>query len=244
MRAFLRRGGVLSATLALLFGLVPASHAADSPPGSAAVFTGAYDTTTKNVTLTFDADKWSPGDPATVLSILRQNNITAGLGLTGRYVDTFPDQTRMLIGAGHKLINHSYDHPYFTQISQAERWSQLDRAEAAYNRLGFTSAGWFRTPYRDGYLDASVNRDAALHGYFVNFDWAFDTTGYLGASCDTILGRVRRYTVPGATIVMHLSLDSTDTAWAPSRCTATSTPSTSSWARSRPSSATRSPTRP
>ncbi|MVU78327.1 polysaccharide deacetylase family protein [Nocardia sp. ET3-3] len=206
---------------ALVAALVVASvplraTASDAAPGSATVFTRAYDTASKNVTLTFDADWWSPGNPDEVLRILRDNGITAAFSLTGRYVEKYPDQTRTLLAAGHKLINHSYDHPYFSGLSQSERWSELDQAEAAFNRLGFTSGGWFRAPYRDGYQDASVNRDLAARGYYVNFDWTFDTTGYEGASLDTILARVRQYTVPGATIVMHLSNDSTDTAALPS----------------------------
>ncbi|WP_330180193.1 polysaccharide deacetylase family protein [Nocardia sp. NBC_01503] len=202
---------------AVVLAFVPyTASAADAPPSAATVFTRAYDTTTKNVTLTFDADWWSPGNPEEVLRILRDNAVTAAFSLTGRYVEKYPDQTRTLLSAGHKLINHSYDHPYFTQLSRADRWAELDRAEAAFNRLGYTSAGWFRAPYRDGYLDAGVNADLAARGYYLNYDWTFDTTGYEGASLDTILSRVRQYTVPGATIVMHLSNDSTDTAALPS----------------------------
>ncbi|MBF6137147.1 polysaccharide deacetylase family protein [Nocardia otitidiscaviarum] len=202
--------------VALLACMPPAAVAADAPPTSATVFTRSYDTADKRVTLTFDADWWSPGKPDEVLRILRENGITAGFSLTGRYVEKYPDQTRKLLSAGHKLINHSFDHPNFTQLSQTERRTQLDRAEAAFNRLGYSSAGWFRAPYRDGYQDAGVNRDLAVQGYYINYDWTFDTTGYQGASLDTILTRVRRYTVPGATIVMHLSDESTDTAALPS----------------------------
>ncbi|HEU4349927.1 MAG TPA: polysaccharide deacetylase family protein [Actinoplanes sp.] len=194
----------------------PAARAADAAPAAATVFTRGYDTTTRVVTLTFDADWWSPGDVPTVLRILRDNGITAGFGLTGRYVESFPDQTRAIMAEGHKLINHSYDHQDFTGLTQSQRWSQLDRAELAYNRLGFTSGGWFRTPYGAGRFDPGVNRDAALDGYYVNFDWTFDTTGYQGASLPVILDRVQRYTVPGATVVMHLSTESTDTAALPS----------------------------
>lgn len=208
------RVGVLAAAVALLAATGTAAHA-DLAPGSAAVFTRGYDATSRIVTLTFDADWWSPGDPDAVLRILRDNDITAGFALTGRYAERYPEQTRALISAGHKLINHSYDHPYFTQLTQAQRWSQLDRAEAAFNALGLTSAGWFRAPYRDGYLDPGVNRDLALRGYYINFDWTYDTTGYLGVSLETILARVRQYTVPGVTILMHLSNESTDTAALP-----------------------------
>ncbi|MBN9098709.1 MULTISPECIES: polysaccharide deacetylase family protein [unclassified Pseudonocardia] len=203
-----------TAVAGALVAVSPAA-AADLPPARATVFTRGYDTSTKLVTLTMDADWYTPGDVPRVLQILRDNGITAGFALTGRYAERYPDQARAIVAAGHKLINHSYDHPYFTQLTRAQRFSELDRAEAAYNRIGLTSDGWFRAPYRDGYVDPGVTADLAARGYFIGFDWTFDTTGYLGVGQDVILDRVRRYTVPGATVLMHLSSDSTDTAALP-----------------------------
>jgi peptidoglycan/xylan/chitin deacetylase (PgdA/CDA1 family) len=199
--------------------VAPAAQAADTAPYRAAVFTHGYDTT-KVVTLSFDSD-WptandtqSRANVAHVLQVLSANGITAGFGLTGRYVEANAADARAMAAAGHKLINHSYNHPDFMTEAdtQAERWSQLDRAEAAFRAAGVTSAGWFRTPYRSGYLDPGLNRDLALRGYYINFDWTFDTTGYQASSWSVISARIDAYTVPGAIIVMHLSAPSTDPA--------------------------------
>lgn len=223
-RAATRVGVVgLVVTLLAAVGAVvaPPADAADSAPSQAAVFTRGYDRTNV-VTLTFDAD-WRTGTPAenaqsqanlaSILQVLQANGITAGFGLTGRFAEQNPDETRGIVAAGHKLINHSYSHPDFLTLTQAQRWSQLDRAEAAYRSLGLTSAGWFRTPFRAGYLDPGVNRDLALHGYYINFDWTFDTTGYQGSSWSVISSRIDAYTVPGAIIVMHANYPSTDPAF-------------------------------
>lgn len=220
-RAAARVGVVgLAVTLLAAVGAVVASpaYAADSAPYRAAVFTRGYDNT-KVVTLTFDAD-WRTGTAAentqskanltSILQILRANGITGGFGLTGRFAEQNPDETRAIVAAGHKLINHSYSHPDFRTLTQAQRWSQLDRAEAAYRSLGLTSAGWFRTPYRAGYLDPGINRDLALRGYYINFDWTYDTTGYQGSSWSVISARIDTYTVPGANVVMHANYPSSD----------------------------------
>lgn len=213
------RGAALVAAVVLaLVGLAvaaPAAGAADVAPAQAAVLTRAVDPAARTVTLTMDADWYTSGDVPRVLQILRDNGITAGFALTGRYVERYPDQVRAIAAAGHRLINHSYDHPYFTRLTSAQRLDQLARAEAAFARLGLTTDGWFRAPYRDGYLDPAVRTDLARGGYWINYDWTFDTTGYLGVSRDVILDRVRRYTVPGAIVLMHLSSDSTDTAALP-----------------------------
>ena len=190
--------------------LAPMAGAADTAPYRATVLEHGYDTN-KVVTLSFDAD-WSDAGVASVLNTLKANGITAAFSLTGRFVERYPTSTRSIMAAGSKLVNHSYDHPYFSKETQAQRWSELNRAEAAYNKLGYSSTGWFRAPYRDGYADPGVNRDLALDGYYISFDWTFDTTGYNGASTATILARVRQYVRPGAIIVMHQGEGSTDPA--------------------------------
>jgi len=206
--------GVVLTVVAALIVLTPsAATAADAPPTAARVFERGYDNT-KVVTLSVDGD-WSAAGVPSVLQVLRDNGITAAFGLTGRFADRYPNETRAIAAAGHKVLNHSYDHPYFSQLTQAQRWSQLDRAEAAYARLGLTSGGWFRAPYRDAYADPGLNRDLALHGYYINFDWTYDTTGYQGASLPVILDRVRRYTVPGGIVLMHVGEGSTDPQYLP-----------------------------
>ena len=154
-----RAGRVATAVLAVLLAVTgavltaPAATAADAAPTRAAVFTRGADPGARVVTLTMDADWYTPGDVTRVLQILRDDGITAGFGLTGRYVERYPEQVRAIAAAGHKLINHSYDHPAFTGLTTAQRADQLDRAEAAFRRLGLSTDGWFRAPYRDGYLD-------------------------------------------------------------------------------------------
>lgn len=194
------------ATLGLV--LTPPAHAADTTPYRASVFTRGYDTS-KVVTLTFDSAFGAASIPG-VLKVLGDNGITAGFALTGQWIEANPSATRAIAAAGHKLINHSYSHPHFPPLTQAQRWAQLDKTEAALRSLGLTSAGWFRIPYRDGYVDPGINRDLALRGYYLNVDWTYDTTGWKGSSTSVILDRVRRLTVPGAIVLMHVGTGSTD----------------------------------
>ncbi|GIM95399.1 polysaccharide deacetylase family protein [Paractinoplanes toevensis] len=192
--------------------------ASDTTPGQAQVFTRGYDTA--NVaSLTFDLD-WRTGTAAeqavsranfeTVLQVLAANGIVGAFGMTGRFAEQNPADARRVVAAGHKIINHSYSHPDFMTLTQAQRWDQLDRTEAAFRAAGVSSAGWFRAPYRSGYLDAGLNRDLAARGFYVNLDWTFDTTGYQGADWPTVSSRIDRFTVPGTIIVMHVSIPSSD----------------------------------
>ena len=208
---------VLAVTAMGLVGARPAL-ASDTTPVQAAVFTRGYDTA-KVVSLTFDLD-WRTGTPAenavskanldTVLRVFAANGITGAFGMTGRFAEQNPAEAANIAAQGHKIFNHSWSHPDFMTLTQAQRWAQLDQAEAAFRNAGITSAGWFRTPYRSGYLDAALNRDLALRGYYVNLDWTFDTTGYQAADWATVSARIDRYTVPGAIVVMHVTTPSTD----------------------------------
>ncbi len=198
--------------------MVPPAVAADSAPTRAHVFTRGYDTA-KVVSLTFDLD-WRTGTAQqqaaskanleTILRVFDANGITGGFGMTGRFAEQNPGEARGVADRGHKIINHSYSHPDFMTLTQAERFSQLDRTETAFRNAGVSSAGWFRAPYRSGYLDAGLNSDLARRGFYVNMDWTFDTTGYAGADWPTVSSRIDRFTVPGAIIVMHVSIPSSD----------------------------------
>ncbi|GLH96005.1 polysaccharide deacetylase family protein [Phytohabitans aurantiacus] len=207
-----RKLSAIAATLSLAaaLGAVAAgpAQAADAAPYRAHVFTKGY-STSKVVTLTFDS-AFSNANVPQVLQVLRDNGIVAGWGITGLFAQNFPADARAIAAAGHKIINHSWDHPSFANLTQAQRWSQLDRTEAAFRAAGVRSAGWFRAPYKAAYADPGLNRDLALRGFYINFDWTYDTTGYAGASTATILDRVRRFTVPGAVVVMHTGPGSTD----------------------------------
>jgi peptidoglycan/xylan/chitin deacetylase (PgdA/CDA1 family) len=212
--------GSLAVLAVTAMGLVAArpALAADTTPGQAAVFTRGYDTT-KVASLTFDLD-WRTGTPAenavskanleTVLRVFTANGITGGFGMTGRFAEQNPAEAATIAAQGHKIFNHSWSHPDFMTLTQAERWSQLDRTETAFRNAGISSAGWFRAPYRSGYLDAGLNRDLALRGFYINLDWTFDTTGYQAADWATVSARIDRYTVPGAIIVMHVTTPSSD----------------------------------
>jgi uncharacterized protein with LGFP repeats len=211
---------VLAALVLTGIGVAVASPAmaADTTPYRAQVFTRGYDTA-KVVTLSFDLD-WRTGTPAensvskanleTVLRVFAANGITAGFGVTGRFAEQNPAEARDIAARGHKIFNHSYSHPDFLTLTRAQRWAQLDKAETAFRAAGISSAGWFRAPYRSGYLNTGVNRDLALRGYYINLDWTFDTTGYRAADWTTVSTRIDKYTVPGAIIVMHVTTPSTD----------------------------------
>ncbi len=151
-------------------------------------------------------------DPRDVAGEQRESRV----GLTGRFVEQSPASSRAIQAAGHTIFNHSYSHPDFTTLTQAQRFAELDKAEAAFRAAGIRYAKWFRAPFKGGYNSDSLARDLALKGYYVNLDWTYDTTGYKGSSTSTILSRVRTLTKPGTIFLGHVGSASTDAEALPS----------------------------
>jgi peptidoglycan/xylan/chitin deacetylase (PgdA/CDA1 family) len=208
MRGLWQRAVVMPLLAVVVWMPAGAAAASDTAPGSATVRTSGYETD-RVVTLSFDAGS-DAGDVASILSTLRAQGITAAFGLTGRFVEQFPSAARAIAAGGHTIFNHSYSHPDFTTLTQAQRFAELDRTEAAFRAAGLNTARWFRAPYKAGYAHSGLNRDLALRGFYLNVDWTYDTTGYTGASVATILSRVRTYTRPGTIVLGHVGAASTD----------------------------------
>jgi len=186
-----------------------------APTTQAAVVVRRGDATEMRVTFTFDAGS-DAGYTAMILDILKANGIAAAFGITGRWAEQNPDLLRRIVGEGHDLINHSYDHPSFTglstgqaRLSREQRWAQLDRTESIASQLtGGTTKPYFRPPYGD--YDQSVNEDVGTRGYRYNLMWTVDSSGWTGLAAEEILMRCVNQAQPGAIYVFHVGSASQD----------------------------------
>jgi len=169
------------------------------------------------VVLTFDAGS-DTGYASQILDTLAANGITAAFGITGRWVEQNAALLERIVGDGHELINHTYDHGSFTgnstdapALAQAQRWDQLERAEAIVQNIsGVTTKPYFRPPYGD--YDDSVNNDVGARGYRYNVMWTVDSMGWNGFTEDAIVERCLSQAVPGAIYIFHVGSASQDAA--------------------------------
>ncbi len=82
---------------------------------------------------------------------------------TGKAMETHPDFAHKAIAAGHIIANHSFNHPYFSDTSLENCYSQIQNTdriiEETYSKSGVTRpAKYFRFPYGDkgGYTHDEV----------------------------------------------------------------------------------------
>ncbi len=170
--------------------------------------------------LTFDAGS-DAGHTATILDELATRGIRATFALTGVWAERYPELASRIAGARHQLMNHSYDHPSFTGVSDAraalsshDRASQLVRADEAISAAtGASTAGYFRPPYGD--IDDSVVADVSNVGYRYIVMWTVDSLGWQGSPPDAVARRCLDGASPGAILMFHVGSASTDAAALP-----------------------------
>ncbi|MET9641756.1 polysaccharide deacetylase family protein [Streptomyces virginiae] len=161
-------------------------------------------TSRKVVALTFNA-AWDEAGIDTVLAELRRRGLPATFFPTGAFADAHPGAVRAM-GAAHGLGNHSYSHPYFEDLSTAQRVQEVRRADAAIRTAsGAEPLPFFRFPYsattRDSVADVNDLGYAAI-------EFTADTNGYLGPqggmSVEAAAERAIDALAPGAIIQMHV----------------------------------------
>ncbi|MEV8532436.1 polysaccharide deacetylase family protein [Streptomyces sp. NPDC051211] len=157
------------------------------------------------VALTFNA-AWNDKGLATVLDVLGRHRAPATFFLTGDFADRHPAAARTIAAAGHGLGNHSYGHPYFADLTEAERADEvLDADRAIRAASGAVPTPFFRFPYGETTAEhiAEVN---ALG--FADIEFTTDTNGYLGTAggmtVDKTVQRALDALRPGAIIQMHV----------------------------------------
>jgi peptidoglycan/xylan/chitin deacetylase (PgdA/CDA1 family) len=163
-------------------------------------------TSSKVVALTFDAganaDAVSP-----ILTVLEQKGVVATFFLTGEFVADFPQPSRAIAAAGHRMGNHTVSHPHMPTLSDAGvREEVLDAGAAIRDVTGADPAPFFRFPYgdRNAHTIALVNQCG-----YVAVRWTVDSLGWQGTMGGTrgasfVRDRVLAATAPGAIVLMHV----------------------------------------
>ena len=160
------------------------------------------DTNVPAVALTLDGGSIATYT-AEILAILRQHDVRLTIFLTGQFVERNPDLVKEMVADGHEIGNHSYGHPYFTEIDDDAIRAELARTEEIIQQVaGVGTKPWFRAPYGD--RDAHVLDVVAREGYRSVY-WSIDTIDWReDATPDLVKQRIRDGLQNGAIILAHL----------------------------------------
>lgn len=151
------------------------------------------------VALTFD-DGPSAHTNA-VLDVLARHKVTATFFVTGSQAERYPWLMARIAMDGHRVGNHTWNHPRLTQLSDAQIRSQLRNTQNVIARTTGQSSVCVRPPY--GEHNARVNNVIREFGRSYTMLWSIDTNDWQRPAPATITSRVVNNLRPGAVILMH-----------------------------------------
>jgi peptidoglycan/xylan/chitin deacetylase (PgdA/CDA1 family) len=187
------------------------SGGSDGSPGSTSTTRGngrpAMDytklpTTDRVVALTFDA-AYDPSPLSGIMKALKDAGATATFFLTGEFVEDFPTQVDRIVAAGYPIGNHSFSHPDFTKLADAQMKTEIrTTAQLIKARGAADPRPLFRAP--SGALDRHVLSVLGAEGY-VSVFWTIDTLDWKPDRTATqIEAAVLDKLSPGAIVLMHV----------------------------------------
>lgn len=161
-------------------------------------------TTKQQVIFTFDGGSESVSTEK-ILDTLKQHSVRGTFFLTGVFVEKYTSLVQRMITEGHEVFSHTYDHPYLTQLPDAEIIEQFASMENTLQSLvGTTSKPYFRPPYGD--RDARVIGVARSQGYQSVF-WTLDALDWReteGETKESVKARILSHVTPGEIYLFHL----------------------------------------
>lgn len=162
------------------------------------------------VALTFDAGANADGLPS-ILSTLVADGVPATFFITGQWAHDHPSQAAAITAAGHRVGNHSSQHPHFPALSEEAIRLEVVDAEDQIRASGVDPRPLFRFPFGD--RDARTIKAVNDLGY-VAVRWTVDTLGWKGTtggmSAQQVSDRAVAALRPGAIVLMHVGSNPND----------------------------------
>lgn len=149
----------------------------------------------KKVALTFD-DGPNPVYTPKVMDILESYGVRGTFFATGQNVLAYPETARAIVNRGHKLENHTFNHPVFSKLTESAKRSQIEQTNNIIQEITGTKPQYFRMPYSDR-NEASSTNDVAylsmLHDLGLQAsEYEIDSKDWQLSSSDQIVEKVKQ----------------------------------------------------
>lgn len=147
------------------------------------------DTQEKKIALTFDA-AWGNEDTEEILEILEKHDLHVTFFMTGGWVESYPDDVKAILAAGHDLGNHGENHKYMSQLSDEEKKEEIMKVHEKVKEITGYDMFLFRPPYGD-YDNAVV--DVSLDCGYYAIQWDVDSLDWKNKGIDPIIETVTEH---------------------------------------------------
>lgn len=105
-------------------------------------------------------------------------------------MESYPDDVKAILAAGHDLGNHSENHKNMSQLSDAEKKEELMKVHTKVQELTGYEMFLFRPPYGD--YDNAVVNVAKDCGYYT-IQWDVDSLDWKDYGVDSIIKTVTKH---------------------------------------------------
>lgn len=158
--------------------------------------------------LSFDA-AWGNEDTQQLIEIFDKYQLKTTFFVVGEWVDKYPESVQALHDAGHEVMNHSDNHPYFTKLSAQQMQEQLSACNEKIAAITGETPLLFRPPYGD-YNDTVIRtvRDCGMYA----IQWDVDSLDWKDPTPEEICQRVLKRVQPGSIILFHNAAKNTPAA--------------------------------
>ena len=153
------------------------------------------------IALTFDA-AWGNDDTKKIMEILKKHDVKVTFFMTGGWVESYPDDVKMILAEGHDLGNHSQNHKNMSQISDSEKEKELMSVHDKVKELTGYDMFLFRPPYGD--YDSKLIRVARKCNYYA-IQWDVDSLDWKDYGTESIIKTVtkNKHLGNGSIILCH-----------------------------------------
>jgi peptidoglycan/xylan/chitin deacetylase (PgdA/CDA1 family) len=154
----------------------------------------------KVVALTFD-DGWDKANTRKILGILQRYQVNATFFPTGKAVLAAPDVWADIVEAGFPIANHTFTHPFLSDLCYSAQLRELRRqAGAVRTAIGIRVQPYMRPPYEAWNRTTRIATTAA--GERAVVVWNIDTKDWDGGTVASITKRAL-HGGNGAIVLMH-----------------------------------------
>lgn len=147
------------------------------------------DTQENKVALSFDA-AWGAEDTEEILAILKKHDIHVTFFATGGWVESYPEDVKAVLSAGHDLGNHSENHKNMSELSNNDKEKEIMSVHEKVKELTGYDMFLFRPPYGD--YDNDVINVAKDCGYY-SIQWDVDSLDWMDHGVDSIIETVTKH---------------------------------------------------
>lgn len=159
-------------------------------------------TNSKKVVITYDCGEESEGATSSILAVLERHNVKATFFLTGKWIEKYSSLANRIVEENHEIGNHSYSHPDFTKITEAEMVEEITKAEETIKKIiGVDPKPIIRLPY--GSVNTKALRVVRALGYQNTIQWSIDPREWELPPSSIIVNSVLNNISNGDIILLH-----------------------------------------